>query len=353
MAAAQSQSKPAGESGAQDAATRATAANYYISRFYQLARSHGLNAEEMLDRAGIDPGIINSPRRRINAEKLGAFVVEIWDELQDESMELAESPIPRGAFYMMGRLTINEPTLRKALEQIVRFYGLVTQAFILNLNVGRHTATLTAEMHSPEMDPDHLLAEINIMGWHRYSAWLIAQNIPLKTVYFSYPMPPHVKEYSFLFPGKHVFDAPFMGFEFSKKFLDYRNVQNLGSLKSFMRRCPVELFLQPKTDFTLSSEIRTLLNQCRNGEYPSIDAAAGQVNMSRRTLIRKLKDEGTSFQQIKDVVRRDRAMSLLTRQTLSVGEIADRLGFSDPSVFARAFKSWTGQSPREYRAGFT
>ena len=86
--------------------------------------------------------------------------------------------------------------------------------------------------------------------------------------------------------------------------------------------------------------------------FPSIDAAADVMHMTKRTLIRKLKEEGTSYQKLKDRVRRDRAIYLLTKHTLSVGEVAEKVGFSDSAVFARAFKSWTGSSPREYRSSF-
>jgi AraC-like DNA-binding protein len=75
--------------------------------------------------------------------------------------------------------------------------------------------------------------------------------------------------------------------------------------------------------------------------------------MTKRTMIRKLKEEGTSYQKIKDLVRRDRAVYYLTRRGLLVGEVAEKVGFSDSAVFARAFKTWTGLSPREYRVNFS
>jgi AraC-like DNA-binding protein len=66
--------------------------------------------------------------------------------------------------------------------------------------------------------------------------------------------------------------------------------------------------------------------------------------------MRKLKGEGTSFQQIKERVRRDRAIYFLTNRSCSIATIAEKVGFSDAAVFARAFKSWTGMSPKDYRA---
>lgn len=332
---------------------RVTAANTYISKFYYLAKKCGLDADALLLDAGISPDVIDTPGRRVEAEKLAEVLIGIWDALEDEAMALSDSPIPRGSFYMMGKLAIHEPDLRKAIEQFIRFYAMVTNAYTMQLSVDGETAKLTFDLNAPEKDDDHLLAEIHLMSLHRFSSWLIATNIPLSEIYFSYPAPPQVKEYSFLFPGKHVFEAPHMGFAFSSKYLDEDVVQDVGTLKTFMRQCPVELFLQPKTDFSLTSEVQSLLQKHIRDGFPNAGEVASHLHLTRRTLMRKLREEGSSFQQIKDLIRRDRAIYLLTSHHLAVGEIAQQVGFSDPAVFARAFKSWTGVSPRDYRSNFS
>ena len=71
--------------------------------------------------------------------------------------------------------------------------------------------------------------------------------------------------------------------------------------------------------------------------------------MSRATLKRKLKADGTTFQSLKDSFRLRRAKSLLGDTEASVEEIADELGFSDASGFTKAFRRWTGIAPREWR----
>lgn len=330
-----------------------TAANYYISRFYHLAVRCGLDADALIAEVGIDKKVIDVPGRRVDAEKLAAVLVAIWDALNDEAMSLSESPIPRGSFYMMGKLTLHEPTLRKALKQFIRFYAIATNAYTMRLDIEGERALLTFDVNAPELDDEHLLAEIHLMSLHRYSSWLIAENIPLSEVFFAYPAPPQVKEYSFLFPGKHVFEAPYMGFSFSARYLDQETVQDVSSLKTFMRRCPVELFLQPKTDFSVTGDVQALLQSSVEHGFPTAREVANQLHLTRRTLMRRLSDEGSSFQQIKDLIRRDKAIYLLTSHPLAVSEIADKVGYSDPAVFARAFKSWTGLSPRDYRSNYS
>lgn len=143
-----------------------------------------------------------------------------------------------------------------------------------------------------------------------------------------------------------------MGFSFPRRYLDATVVQTVGTLKTFMRRCPMELFTRPKTDFSFTGEVYLLLSRHLKTDVPTLDDVAHSLQLSKRTLIRRLKEEGSSFQAVKDQVRRDKAIYYLTSQNTSVGEIAERLGYSDPSVFTRAFRSWTGVSPGRYRADY-
>mgnify|MGYP006207581605 CR=1 FL=1 len=87
----------------------------------------------------------------------------------------------------------------------------------------------------------------------------------------------------------------------------------------------------------------------------SVETAETQLlaqldGVSPQTLRRHLREEGTSFQALKDELRRDIAIYHLGRADLSLLEIAEQLGFSEPSAFHRAFKKWTGLTPGAYRA---
>ncbi len=71
--------------------------------------------------------------------------------------------------------------------------------------------------------------------------------------------------------------------------------------------------------------------------------------MSRQTLFRRLKAEGTSFEKLLDALRHRLALGYLRGDKVSVNETAYLVGFSDPAAFSRAFRRWTGSSPREMR----
>lgn len=91
-----------------------------------------------------------------------------------------------------------------------------------------------------------------------------------------------------------------------------------------------------------------LLEDLSEGE-PQMEVMAEKLNVSVRTLQRKLKEQGTSYKQLVDDVRKDLAMQYMEQSHMPIGEISYRLGFSHVSNFSRAFKRWSGDSPAEWR----
>jgi AraC-like DNA-binding protein len=80
-----------------------------------------------------------------------------------------------------------------------------------------------------------------------------------------------------------------------------------------------------------------------------MDMIAGKLGLSRQTLFRKLKAEGTTFENVLDELRHTLALNYLNGKKVSVNETAYLVAFSDPAAFSRAFKRWTGFSPRTMR----
>lgn len=332
-----------------DAIEKYTTTNHYVSALINQAKKRGIDADALLSESAIDPGVIDAPGARVRTGNLARLVQLMWGALQDENLGISRVPCKPGTFYMMGKLTVFQPNLEKALRLGFRFYDLMLDDYKLSLIVDKKRATLLLEQKDLERDADHLLTELILLAWHRYSSWLIGENLLLQEATFSYPPPEHVDEYRFLFPTLHRFEHANISFSFNRQYLSRAVVQNEASLKEFVSRCPVELFLRHRTDDSVTKQIRLLLEKKVNSGLPEMEEVAQRLNLTQQTLRRKLKAEGTSYQRIKDLVRRDVAIYHLTQQSVPVSEVAQLVGYSDPGVFVRAFKGWTGVTPGEYR----
>jgi AraC-like DNA-binding protein len=87
----------------------------------------------------------------------------------------------------------------------------------------------------------------------------------------------------------------------------------------------------------------------RQEQLPSMDDIAARLAMSPQTVRRKLREEHTSLREIRDDILRDAAIASLSRGDETVAALSERLGFSEPSAFTRAFRRWTGSAPGSYR----
>ena len=102
---------------------------------------------------------------------------------------------------------------------------------------------------------------------------------------------------------------------------------------------------------TFRGRVESLLMPSLHRGDARIDAIAAEMKVSRWTLARRLKEEGTTFAQVLDALRKEMAIHYLSGKKVSVGKAAYRVGFSEAAAFSRAFKRWTGMKPKEARAG--
>lgn len=101
----------------------------------------------------------------------------------------------------------------------------------------------------------------------------------------------------------------------------------------------------------LSQKVRDLIGRQLETGRARAAVIADQLDMSRQTLYKRLKEENQTFAALLDQVRREQALSYLQNPDHSLTDMAQRLGFSELSAFSRAFKRWMGQSPAQYRSG--
>ena len=106
--------------------------------------------------------------------------------------------------------------------------------------------------------------------------------------------------------------------------------------------------LQYRRDRLLVQQVRQALLQHPSDTH-NAEGVAHLLNVSPRTLHRQLREEGASLQTLKDSVRRERAIDLLLRTHKPIKQVAQAAGFQNEKSFIRAFKTWSGQTPAEFR----
>ena len=207
----------------------------------------------------------------------------------------------------------------------------------------------TLDLTHPEKDPDHALIDFLMLLWHRFPSWLIGQRIPLKQVGFRHAKPAHFEEYRLMFPCPAVFNQSHNSLTFDRSIMNAPVVQTLQNLSSYLRRAPLDWFKRQSYYPVYTRKVMDYLENAESMVDTSMEDIASQLHTTSRTLRRKLDEEGTSFQELKDGVRRDEAIHLLSQPNLPISKIARLLGFAEAAAFTRAFKHWTGISPSTYR----
>ncbi|MDB6144141.1 MAG: AraC family transcriptional regulator [Pseudomonas sp.] len=325
-----------------------TIASHFARAALGGALRHGVDCSDLLQQAGIQPELLSEPRARIAPEQFARLIQRVWQALDDEFMGFGSGPSKRGTFAMMCHALIHCRSLEKSLTRGLLFYSLFPDAPRFSLQHEGEWARLTLD-DSALRDPDHFLSESLLVIWHRLSSWLIGQRIRLEQVTFSYERPEHGGEYDLLFPGPVVFGAGATSLVFHARYLAMPLLQDERTLKHFLERSPADLLARPDDGDSLSNQLRRLLSRDCN-RWPDLEQVAEHLHISPQTLRRHLREEGTSFQGLKDQLRRDMAIYHLGHAELSLQQIAEQLGFSEPSAFHRAFKKWTGLTPGAYRA---
>lgn len=314
------------------------------------AKAAGISAESLLLKAGINPELIGKVSPRVSDLQMTRLVQSIWQLLDDEFMGFTATKCKPGSFAFMLNCIRTNPNLYSALKQGVRFYNLLTDDVTTRVSKSNQTIEIAFSFANPKLDPDHFYHEFWFVIWHRLACWLTGVKIPLLEVHFSYAKPAHASELNLMFPCKHEFSSNTNKMVFDASFANAELVRTKQEADQFLKHSPFDLLTIPGFDTSFSGAVKLFLTRRYEDQhsFPNLAEVAKGLNLSPPTLHRRLQNESSSFQAIKDELKKDLSIELLTKEKRPVYEVAERLGFSDARSLTRAFKKWTGLTPRAY-----
>jgi AraC-like DNA-binding protein len=246
------------------------------------------------------------------------------------------------------RGTLGGTTVKSAVRRLCHGLGLMQDDAQFDI-IGEDQLTGVRVIVPSAYAPDRVFVhELLLRMFSRLIVWLHAGKIRPHGFDFSYGIPAHADEYNKLFSGQVRFDQAQSGVWFATAKLAAPLRRDHAALRTFLSQWPLGLVVPHRNEDSTSERIRAYLQQVRP-HWPDLPATADALNMSVSTLQRHLASEGSSFQMVKDHLRRDLAIVRLNTSTVQLAVLAAELGFSDQAVFQRAFKTWTGSAPGTYR----
>lgn len=301
-----------------------------------------------LAHAGIPVDLLASRQARATTDQFAALYRLVAARVQDESPGMFSRPLRPGTLKFLSLSVVQARTLVVALHRLTQFFRLVLDDLHFELVSTQDQVSVMLLPQTDAVREQRFTQEVMLKLVHGIASWLAGRKLPLAGVDLAFGPPPYASDYVYLYPGPAQFHQSHTAIHFDRHWLEGPVRQHAGTIREFLSRAPADWMFVSFAERIVSHRVRELLDK-RLASATRIDEVAKALLMSTRTLARRLDEEGTSFQLIKDELRRDVAIQLLAQTTLPPAEVGARTGFEDPTTFYRAFKRWTGCSPGVYR----
>jgi len=252
---------------------------------------------------------------------------------------------------VVGPLISSCATLGEAFVQFDRYSSLVDQDGTYQLIRGDQRACFRFQSHEANDEVRRFRAELCLAFTHRLSLDLLPVNEHADEVWFVHAQPAYADAYCEAFRCAVHFERADNAIWFPSEALEAPLPSFAPGLNRVLREYAdhaLDLVVGPEDH---AGRVVALLRARRSLDGVTAVEIARALGMAPRTLRRELAACGTSFRDTLDRVRRETALEEVTRPHTSLKELSERLGFSEPSAFRRAFRRWTGTSIRAYRDG--
>ena len=313
----------------------------------------GIAAEPLLNKAGLQPYQINRDDGWVPFESHASFLESASQELDDPcySLKLARRIDPRD-FGALGYVGLSSRTFHDALLNLERYLLVVTEAWKIKLVMEKRTVIIqqipsqNSFYHHPQAV--ELTAGILVNMYQ----FFIAQTLAPIEVQFVHALP----SASELARCEELLGCRVrFGQQHCRVVLDRKSLLLPISsaddrlLKILLAYCEQVIQQHKTANATLIGSIRRKIIDLLPSGRAKAKLVACELGLTERTMHRRLAEQGTSFSELHESLRRELAKKYLRDHALTLQQIAFLLGYSDQSAFSVAFRRWTGQSPKQAR----
>lgn len=314
----------------------------YVQLLYEYLQGEGLEAERLLGPApSLQEHFVSMPVWQAMLSKVQAI-----DGRPALGLRIAEKISPRH-FGVVGYVALACETLADALLRLERYHASVYDANLAELHVTEHGVCV--EWGVSRGKPGALVDETGIASLVQLARDLTGRYWPVREVAFVNPRPADITPYQDFFGGEVRFDQPVTRLVIDVAYLalPVRKVDP-AMLADLDRQAQELLNRVSAVPAAVEAWRRALITLIREGRATLANLSAVH-HTSPRSLQRRLAEHGMSFQSLLDETRFQLAKSYLLDSSLDLVEMALLLGYSEQSAFTRAFRSWTGVAPAQWR----
>lgn len=306
--------------------------------------AEGVPHEPVFRRVGMDPARLTEGCNRYSQEAVSGLWRAAVQETADPyfGLKLAAHIRP-STFHVVGYAMSCSATLGDALRRYAHYARLISNSATVVLTQERDQWRLDFSFDTGGAPPIVQTLDAVLAGIVCFSSWIVGEEVVPAEVRFRHACENREQEYAKVLKcpihfGQASDSVVFHAADMGRRILG-ANEQLACLLDDMAIRQMAEL------SGRFSTKVRDcLLKEFSSGEI-SKRGTADLMHMTERTLLRRLRDEGTTFQEVLDQFREQLAYEYLNRPDVSVQDVSSMLGFSDASTFSRAFKRWTGRRP--------
>jgi AraC-like DNA-binding protein len=317
----------------------------------QLAVSKGASPEVLAARCGIDPEELHDQDNRIPIANFVALMRAGKELCSDPALALHFGEVFDFAeMSIVGLIAHTAETGGDAFAQVNRYARLVVEVDLGADNryeLERRCGELWVIDTRENPNDFHELTECSFARMACMARRFPSHDKFIKAVHFTHAEPAYRAEYDRIFQVPVVFGSDKNAVVTDPGWLTQKPAVPSRYVFGILSAHADALLTRLESSKTVRGCIESALMPLLHTGEANMETVASRLGMSRQTLFRRLKGEGLTFEKVLDELRHNMAIQYLNGKKASVNETAYLVGFSEPAAFSRAFKRWTGLSPRE------